>query len=296
MGFFSKIFKKATKVIPFVASAATGNPAYAMAGLNAWGQESANEQNRALADSTTAFNAAEAAKQRDWSSDEAWYARRFAYNQGATQRNYLTKMSNTSHQREVADLRAAGLNPILAAHGGATTPAASAPTGPAASGSAASGVLARMENAVAPGATTAIAAQRLRNEGKMLREDIWKRQKDTQLTSAQVQRTNEETREVQARISQIGATTARTQAETETIRGNIPGIPAGVSHRQTNAKMAQKNLEILESKMPGVKFEQKMDETEWGKFWRWLGRVDINPFSSTAKTVTPQPIIIPRGK
>jgi hypothetical protein len=104
-------------------------PAFATGALSFLGGERRNRAAAELAAQSTATNIAEAQKDRDWQE----------------------RMANTAHRRAMADLRAAGLNPILAAQQGA-------PTG---SGAQASAVTADVSDVLTPAVSSAMQARQL---------------------------------------------------------------------------------------------------------------------------------------
>lgn len=90
-----------------------------------------------ISDRNTARSEQQAAELRDWQERQNRIAMDFNAAEAAKNRDWQEYMSSSAHQREVADLQAAGLNPVLSAMGGngATTTSGATASGVTSSGS-----------------------------------------------------------------------------------------------------------------------------------------------------------------
>lgn len=102
--------------------------------MSMYGQRSANEANIQMTEMTNAANA-----------EQAELNRQFQQRSADQQMAFQEHMSSSAHQREISDLKAAGLNPVLSA----LSSGASTPSGASASGAQATMQAGHKENTLA---------------------------------------------------------------------------------------------------------------------------------------------------
>lgn len=218
--------------------AATGNPAFLVAGADMAGGSMANDA-----------NAKQAALNRDFQADQ----------------------SATAYQRATADMKAAGLNPMLAyGQGGASTP---------------TGATATMSDVISPAVSSAMQASRLQADLQNIR------QQNDNLKATEKKTISDTVTNTWANAkmkADIANSTASTQSQINLNKTLQLQAAAQAAAATSSAKQMATNTKLSEAALPKAINQGNYSKTSTGKFLDAIEKVmdSFSPFGHSAAAIS----------